>query len=214
MKLVEFGRFAQNHSPKRGRKRPETIYFLGFTLYCTRNRQGNFRVGLRTEKTRVRRSLGHLSELMRRTRHLPVREQAINLSRVLRGHYAYYGIVGNFRALRTVHRFAEHSWRKILSSRSRTAYLIWEAFERITQAHPLPRPKLRLSYTDLQRCGGAVNQPLKSAVREIRTRHSVGAGLRAGAKATEPPPDPGAGAASPRLCPLMEYVHKPILRRN
>jgi hypothetical protein len=30
-KLVEFGRFAQRHASKRGRKRPETIYFLGFT---------------------------------------------------------------------------------------------------------------------------------------------------------------------------------------
>ena len=43
-KLVEFGRFAHRHAPKRGRKRPETIYFLGFTLYCTRNRKGNFKV--------------------------------------------------------------------------------------------------------------------------------------------------------------------------
>ncbi len=39
-KLVEFGRFAQRHAGKRGRKRPETIYFLGFTLYCTTNRKG------------------------------------------------------------------------------------------------------------------------------------------------------------------------------
>src|SRR6516162_1725608 len=43
-KLVEFGRFAQKWASKRGRKRPETIYFLGFTLYCTRNRRGNFRL--------------------------------------------------------------------------------------------------------------------------------------------------------------------------
>jgi RNA-directed DNA polymerase len=44
-KLVEFGRFAQRHASKNGRMRPETIYFLGFTLYCTRNRKGNFRLG-------------------------------------------------------------------------------------------------------------------------------------------------------------------------
>jgi RNA-directed DNA polymerase len=39
-KLVEFGRFAQRHASKHGRNRPETIYFLGFTLYCTRNQKG------------------------------------------------------------------------------------------------------------------------------------------------------------------------------
>jgi len=34
---VEFGRFAQKHAGKRGRKRPETIYFLGFSVLqkCT-----------------------------------------------------------------------------------------------------------------------------------------------------------------------------------
>ena len=37
-KLVEFGRYAHKYAPKRGRKRPETIYFVGFTLYCTRSR--------------------------------------------------------------------------------------------------------------------------------------------------------------------------------
>ena len=62
-KLVEFGRFAQKHAGKRGRNRPETIYFLGLTLYCTRNRKGNFKVGMRTEKSRLRRSLTSLQEL-------------------------------------------------------------------------------------------------------------------------------------------------------
>jgi hypothetical protein len=33
-KLVEFGRFAQTHAGKRGRNRPEMIYFLGFRLYA------------------------------------------------------------------------------------------------------------------------------------------------------------------------------------
>ena len=36
-KLVEFGRYVQRHASKRGPKCPETIYFLGFTLYCGRN---------------------------------------------------------------------------------------------------------------------------------------------------------------------------------
>src|SRR6266699_2490030 len=31
-KLVEFGRYAQRHASKRGRKRPETIYFLVYLV--------------------------------------------------------------------------------------------------------------------------------------------------------------------------------------
>ncbi len=149
-KLVEFGRFAQRHAPKRGRRRPETMYFLGFTLYCTRNQKGNFKVGMRTEKSRLQRSLSHLRDLMRRMRHLPVSEQAINLNRVLRGHYAYYGIAGNFRALQKVHRFVERYWRKMLCSRSRKGHITWEVFHRIKARFPLQRPKLFLPYRELQ----------------------------------------------------------------
>src|SRR6266576_2660927 len=113
-KLVEFGRFAQRHAGKHGRRRPETIYFLGFTLYCTRNLKGNFRIGMRTEKSRLRRSLMSLQDLLRRIRHLSVREQVNTLNAALRGHYAYYGIAGNFRSLQKVHRAVERYWHKML----------------------------------------------------------------------------------------------------
>src|ERR1700693_899985 len=135
-KLVEFGRFAQKHAGKRGRKRPETIYFLGFTLYCTRNLKGNFKVGMRTEKSRLRRSLLSLQDLMRRIRHLPVREQVDNLNTVLRGRYAYYGIAGNIRALQKVHRAVERYWHKMLCSRSRHGYLTWEVFHQLKERLP------------------------------------------------------------------------------
>jgi RNA-directed DNA polymerase len=149
-KLVEFGRFAHRHASKRGRKRPETIYFLGFTLYCTRNQKGNFRIGLRTEKTRLRRALVHLQNQMRQTRHLSLQEQANHLNQMLRGHYAYYGIGGNFRTLQRVHRAVERYWRKMLSSRSWPGTVYWKHFQRIKEQFPLLRPKLYLPYRDLQ----------------------------------------------------------------
>lgn len=149
-KLVEFGRFAQRHAAKRGRKRPETIYFLGFTLYCTRNLKGNFKVGMRTEKSRLRRSLMSLQDLMRRMRHLAVREQAGNLNTVLRGHYAYYGIAGNFRSLQKVHRAVERYWHKMLCSRSWAGHITWAAFHQIKRVYPILRPKLYLPYKELQ----------------------------------------------------------------
>ncbi|HEX2715814.1 MAG TPA: group II intron reverse transcriptase/maturase [Candidatus Acidoferrales bacterium] len=149
-KLVEFGRFAQRYASKRGRRRPETIYFLGFTLYCTRNQKGNFRVGLRTEKTRLRRALMHLQDQMRRMRHLPIQEQADQLNQMLRGHYAYYGIAGNFRALQRVHRAVERFWRRMLSSRSWKGEIWWKQFHRIKERFPRVRPKLYLPYAELQ----------------------------------------------------------------
>ncbi len=149
-KLVEFGRFAHRHAGKRGRRRPETIYFLGFTLYCTRNLKGNFQVGLRTEKSRLRRSLMTLRELMRRIRHLSIREQVYKLNIVLRGHYAYYGIAGNFHSLQRVHRVVERYLLKMLCSRSRAGRITWDQFHQFKQRQPILRPKLRLSYRELQ----------------------------------------------------------------
>jgi RNA-directed DNA polymerase len=149
-KLVEFGRYAQRHAGKRGRKRPETIYFLGFTLYCTRNQKGNFRIGMRTEKSRVRRALMRLQDQMRRMRHSPLQEQANNLNQMLRGHYAYYGIAGNFRAMQRVHRAVERYWRKMLSSRSWKGTIWWKQFQQIKTQFPLLRPRLSLPYAKLQ----------------------------------------------------------------
>jgi group II intron reverse transcriptase/maturase len=150
-KLVEFGRFAQRHAGKRGRNRPETIYFLGLTLYCTRNRKGNFKVGMRTEKSRLRRSLLSLQELMRCVRHHRIGDQVSEINAALRGHYAYYGVAGNIRALFKVYRATERYWHRMLCSRSWAASrMTWDTFNQIKKRTRLLQPKLRLPYRELQ----------------------------------------------------------------
>src|ERR1700719_4660131 len=150
-KFVESGRFAQKHAGKRGRNRPETIYFLGLTLYCTRNQKGNFKVGMRTEKSRLRRSLTSLQELMQRIRHHTISEQVGEINAALRGHYAYYGVAGNLRSLVKVYRVVERYWRRMLCRRSWAGRrLTWDAFNQIKERTPLLTPKLRLPYRELQ----------------------------------------------------------------
>jgi hypothetical protein len=87
---------------------------------------------------------------MRRMRHVPVREQVSNLNQVLRGHYAYYGIAGNFRAVQKVHRATERYWHKMLCSRRRKGHISWEVFHRIKARFPLQRPRLFRPYRVLQ----------------------------------------------------------------
>jgi hypothetical protein len=60
---------------KRGRRRPETIYFLGLTLSCPRNQKANFKVAMRTDKSWLRRSLLSLRELLQQIRHHQIRDQ-------------------------------------------------------------------------------------------------------------------------------------------
>ena len=105
-RLVAFGRFAERDAKRKGQRR-ETFTFLGFTLYCTRNHRGNFKVGWRTDKSRLRRSLAQCHQLLQIIRHEPLEEQAGQLNQVLRGHYAYYGIAGNLGSLLRVYRNVE-----------------------------------------------------------------------------------------------------------
>jgi Retron-type reverse transcriptase len=148
-KLIEFGRFAERDARARG-QRPATLYFLGFTHYCARNRKGNFKVGRKTEKSRLRRSLARLQELMRETRHESVKDQAAKLNEVLRGHYAYYGVAGNLHSLHKVYRAVERYWHKMLCSRSWKSYMPWEVFVKVKTCFPLLRPRLFLPYAQLK----------------------------------------------------------------
>jgi RNA-directed DNA polymerase len=84
-RLVAFGRFAERDTKRQG-KRLETFTFLGFTLYCTRNRRGNFKGGWKTAKARLQRSLAPFHQLLQRMRHERLKEQAEQLNQGLRGH--------------------------------------------------------------------------------------------------------------------------------
>ena len=148
-RLVAFGRFAERDAKRQGKRR-ETFTFLGLTLYCTRNRRGHFKVGWRTDKARLRRSLAKFHQLLQIIRHEPLKEQAEQINHSLRGHYAYYGIAGNVGSLLGVYRHVERYWRDMLSSRSQKGHVCWEAFLAIKWRYPLQRPKLSLPYARLK----------------------------------------------------------------
>jgi group II intron reverse transcriptase/maturase len=150
-KLVKFGRFAQREARVQG-KRPETFSFLGFTHFGTRNRNGKYKVGRKTEKSRLRRSMASLTELMRDIRHWSLRDQVHRLNAVLRGHYAYYGLAGNWRSLHKVYRLVERYWHKMLCSRSWAARFTWEIFHQLRDRFPLQRPTISLTYREMQSC--------------------------------------------------------------
>ena len=106
---------------------------------------------MRTEKSRLRRSLTSLQELMQRLRHHTIGEQVGEINAALRGHYAYYGVAGNLRSLVKVYRVVERYWRRMLCSRSWAGRrLTWDAFNQIKERTPLLPPKLRLPYRELQ----------------------------------------------------------------
>jgi RNA-directed DNA polymerase len=64
-------------------------------------------------------------------RHAKLVWQHQKLVQKLRGHYRYYGIVGNTRSLRLFQYEVERLWRKWLSRRSQKGRINWERFNRL-----------------------------------------------------------------------------------
>ena len=111
---------------------------LGFTHHWGRSRKGRWIVKRRTTKDRFSRALRGIGQRWRRHRHKSRPEQHAARSRKLRGHYAYYGITGNFPALARFLYEVCRRWRKWLGRRSRRARLSWERFSRLLNTCPLP----------------------------------------------------------------------------
>ena len=146
--LVRFGRFAARNSNVDGEKL-QTIYFLGFTFYCSKNRHGRFKLALRTEKSRYRRSYAKMKLILRSCRHAPARDQVKIINLRLSGHYRYYGVAGNWEPIKSYYYFTLKYWRKALSSRSQNGNVSWDKLNHILTIYPLCVPKIYVPYKDI-----------------------------------------------------------------
>jgi group II intron reverse transcriptase/maturase len=140
-RLVRFHRPSRNAPPRDDVAEPESFDLLGFTHYWRRSRQGNWVVYRKTAGSRLSRALRATSLWLRRNRHEPIEEQHRVLVLKLRGHYSYYGIIGNFAALDSFRSWARELWCKWLSRRSRASPGP-TAMGVSLEAYPLPRPRI------------------------------------------------------------------------
>lgn len=141
-RLVRFTRPPHGAPPKGGDRSdgPGSFDLLGFSHYWGRSLRGYWIVKQKTAHERLSRGLRAIRQWCRTHRHQKVADQRAALDRKLRGHYAYYGITGNYAALLRFYRGVQRSWRKWLSRRSSKAYVSWPKFQRLLARHPLPQP--------------------------------------------------------------------------
>lgn len=121
--------------------RPGTFDLLGFTHYWALSRKGNWVVFRKTASKRVDRALSRIRDWCQTNRHLPVPMQQKQLTLKLQGHYRYYGIIGNSRALDCFRFQAGRAWFKWLNRRSQRKSLTWDEFNAMQERYPLPRPR-------------------------------------------------------------------------
>lgn len=133
-RLVPFGR-----TPPGGRS--GTFDYLGFTHIAGRDRQGRYLVQRKTARKRFTRSLGRFKAWCRQHMHLPCAEQWAYLCAALRGHYEYYGVRGNFRALSRLRTQVWWTWLRTLRRRSQTS-VTGRLVNLLQTVYVLPLPRI------------------------------------------------------------------------
>jgi len=103
-KLLRFGKGSDG-----GGGGSATFDFLGFTHIAGRSRAGWYLVQRKTARRRLARSLKAIAQWCRENKHAPLKWQWQTLNMKLRGHYNYYGVRGNFKALQ---RFRHEVWKR------------------------------------------------------------------------------------------------------
>jgi RNA-directed DNA polymerase len=128
--------------PRGGPKDHVSFDFLGFTHAWMKSTKGIWVVFQVTSRTRMTRSLSRIRAWLAQHRHDPIKQQHAVLSQKLRGHYAYFGKTGNALSLRSFHDEVRREWKNWLSRRGWSGVLFWDAYQRLLQRYPLPRPLL------------------------------------------------------------------------
>ena len=146
-RLIEFGRYAAATRKRKGRGKPETFDFLGFTHYCAKTRTGRFQAGRKTQRAKAAAKLKGLQEELMRRMHDPVSATGAWLARVLRGHYNYYGVPGNAKAMGSFRNALSRLWYTALRRRSQKGRLPWTRMSRILNKW-LPLPKITHAWPD------------------------------------------------------------------
>src|SRR5262249_34574349 len=99
--------------------------FLGFTHYWSRSKKGSWVVKRKTAGSRFHRAVKAIGAWCRLNRHLSIGAQYQSLCQKLRGHFAYYGVIGNLVCLQRFRYEVVRLWRKWLSRRKRRGQFPW-----------------------------------------------------------------------------------------
>jgi len=152
-RLIEFGRFASERREERGKGKPETFDFLGFTHICGKKRSGEFQVIRQTIRKRMRMKLKSIKAELRIRLHDSIVDTGRWLCSVLKGYYRYFGVPLNLRMLKLFHYAVCRMWFKTLKRRSQKSQITWVRMRRIINryvpspqiVHPYPDQRLRVT---------------------------------------------------------------------
>ena len=148
-RVFSFGRFERGNAQTQNRK-ANTFDFLGFTHFCDKTRNGYFKVGRKTAMKKFRTKIKALNSWLKLIRNLvPTKEWWQTLKAKLRGHFEYYGVSGNFPAIKRYYSLALRLVHKWLNRRSQKKSMSWSKLYNYLSLYPLPQPRIKHNFYTL-----------------------------------------------------------------
>ena len=117
--------------------------FLGFELYWNRDRRGDLRVMKRTALKKLQQAKQRMKIWIRAHRHLPGRQFIKALNRKLVGHYNYFGLRSNEKAVGSFYGFVIECAFKWLNRRGgKRRSFNWGQFKVALEKLGIARPRV------------------------------------------------------------------------
>jgi RNA-directed DNA polymerase len=114
--------------------------FLSYEFYWDFDTKGKPRLFRRTSRDRLQTAKRNLSKFIQENRHMKTSLLLVSLKRKLRGHYNYFGVIGNLASLYAVKQHVLKLLHKWLNRRSGRKCFTWERLKHYLTFYPLPTP--------------------------------------------------------------------------
>ena len=157
-RIIAFGRYVWQRARREGKK-VATFDFLGFTHYCDKTRRGFFKLGRKTSSNKFRQKAKELNLWLKRVRSAAeLKEWWPVLKIQLTGHYRYYGVSGNYPALKRFSTLASKLAYKWINRRSQKKSYSFAKYLRFLAFDPMPKPRIYHSLFTLSSWRGCVTE--------------------------------------------------------
>lgn len=144
-RVIKFGQREWYLAEKQKRK-ASSFNFLGFTHYATKSRRGKWIFGHKTSKENFARKLKETTEWLRAVRNrVKLNDWWPTLKAKLTGHFNYFGISGNYRAISKFRHRVIRIALKWINRRSQKKSMTWDKYRRYLQNNPLPEARICFS---------------------------------------------------------------------
>ena len=132
-RILPFGRF-------KGTK--EEFNFLGFTFSNGKTSTGKYRPNIKTNKKKLKQKFEVAKKWLHDNKHEPILEIGLSIKKKIIGHYAYYGISGNYSSLVKYYKYLKYTWYNTLRKRGQKNKIKYLDYLRIWNYLEIPLPKI------------------------------------------------------------------------